>query len=75
MKYPKSWVEKQQRKSTAVVSKKLEARVDMSDEIVDNGLCPVCGKPMERVIANDQPALCCFSDRVVLPIKNDVLNG
>lgn len=75
MKLPQSWTSNNKSIPAVLQAKrKIESRVNMSDDVAGQELCPVCGQHMERVIANDQPALCCFDDRVVIPIKNEKLN-
>ena len=66
MRIPKAWTEQ---KKVEAKSTKLQARINMSEEIVGNGLCPECGQPMKPVIANGIDCLCCFADRIVLPKK------
>lgn len=76
MRLPQSWTEEKKQTPVLLQAKhKIESRVNMSDEVAGQELCPVCGQKMERVIVNDQPALCCFDDRVVIPIKNEKLEA
>lgn len=77
MKMPKGWTiaSQQNIKSSAssmklTAKKQIKARIDMSEDIAGKGLCPECGKPMTRVFANTIPCLCCFEDRIVLPIAD-----
>lgn len=80
MKMPKSWVATQQSTksiaSNAKLSakKQIKARIDMSEDIAGKGLCPECGKPMTHVFANTIPCLCCFEDRIVLPIADSEIS-
>lgn len=76
MKMPSAWAESSSKPSAASKQSKLtastqvKARIDMSEERAGKGLCPECGKPMQRVFANNIPCLCCMEDRIVLPIAD-----
>lgn len=61
---PKAWTE-------AGSKTKVNARVDMSEEVAGAGLCPVTKKPMVRMFANGHPVLVSMDARVVLPVKDD----
>lgn len=80
MKMPKGWVATQQSTKSLASSvklsakKQIKARIDMSEDIAGKGLCPECGKPMTRVFANTIPCLCCFEDRIVLPIADSEIS-
>ena len=51
-------------------SKKVTARIDMSEDRAGKGLCPECGKPMTKVFANGILCSCCMKDRIVLPLPD-----
>ena len=72
MKMPDSWFssKKEEAPKQLKASTKVKARIDMSAEKAGKGLCPECGKPMQRVIANNIPCLCCMEDRIVLPLPD-----
>lgn len=57
-------------KKVEVSSAKVHARIDMSDDVVGNGLCPECRKPMERSHANGFPVLTCDTHRIAIPIPD-----
>lgn len=49
------------------------ARVNMSEDIVGLGYCPVCQKPMTSgFVANGHPVQVCLQDRIALPLPNTV---
>lgn len=51
----------------------ITARVNMSEDIVGLGYCPVCQKPMTSgFIANGHPVQVCLQDRIALPLPNTV---
>lgn len=65
MRFPKEWADPT--KQVTAKATKLQAKIDMSEDVVGKGLCPECGQPMKPVIANGIKCLCCFADRIVLP--------
>ena len=71
MRMPKAWQAGLDKAKLLAKSKKLTAKIDMSEEVVGAGLCPECKQPMKEVIVNGMPALCCMEHRIVLPKKND----
>lgn len=52
-------------------AEKVEARINMSAEVAGAGLCPECGKPMERSHANGIPVLTCDVHRIAIPSPDD----
>jgi hypothetical protein len=56
----------------AVDSTAVEARINMSAEVAGQGLCPECGKPMERSHANGIAVLTCDTHRIAIPAKDDM---
>lgn len=72
MKMPAEWTIKHINSKIQASDKKksITARIDMSEEVAGQGLCPECKEPMKRVIVNGIEALCCMNDRIVLPIKH-----
>jgi hypothetical protein len=73
MKMPSEWAESKSiasKPSKVTASTQVKARIDMSEERAGKGLCPECGKPMQRVFANNIPCLCCMEDRIVLPLAD-----
>lgn len=73
---PKAWREAGT-KPTAVTaapthgSTEVNARVNMSEDIVGMGYCPVCQKPMTSgFVANGHPVQVCLNDRIALPLPN-----
>lgn len=70
MKYPKAWSVKA--KSEGIKSSKLEAKakLDMSERVLGNGLCPVTGKPMEKMMVNGHEVWVSLGERIALPIKD-----
>jgi hypothetical protein len=66
MKLPQAFIEAGNKQKT-----KLAARIDMSAEVIDNGLCPECRTPMITSHANGIPVLICEKDRIALPIKDE----
>jgi hypothetical protein len=55
----------------AVETSQVEARINMSAEVAGAGLCPECGKPMERSHANGIAVLTCDLHRIAIPQKDD----
>lgn len=55
--------------------KAMTAKLNMTEEVAGTEHCPECGNPMVRVVVNGQPAVCCFQDRIVLPVKNEKLQA
>lgn len=74
MKLPREWTESRVEKRTpnklGASFKKVTARIDMSEEVAGQGLCPECKEKMQPVIANGIDCLCCMNCRIVLPQKN-----
>lgn len=73
MKMPAEWTiikHAPDNKIQASKKKSVTARIDMSEEVAGQGLCPECREPMKRVIVNGIEALCCMNDRIVLPINH-----
>lgn len=74
---PKAWRDAGT-KPTAVTAApttatEVSARVNMSEDIVGLGYCPVCQKPMRSgFVANGHPVQVCLSDRIALPLPNTV---
>lgn len=51
----------------------VQARVDMSENVVGAGLCPVCKTPMTGGFqANGHAVQVCLRDRIALPIPDQV---
>lgn len=72
-KYPKAWLSASSSKSEVKQEKKkLEARakLDMSEQVIGNGLCPVSGKPMVKMIANGKEVWVSVGERIALPVKD-----
>jgi hypothetical protein len=64
MKMPNQW--SAEKKPTQV-----NARLDMSAEVLGKGLCPECKNPMKRAMAGEIPVMVCAADRIALPLEND----
>lgn len=73
MRMPEDWNSSPKKDSDfkqLTASTQIKARIDMSENRAGKGLCPECGKPMQRVFANNIPCLCCMEDRIVLPLPD-----
>lgn len=71
MRLPKDWLDGLSiHKRKPVQAKQIRAKIDMSEDVAGQGLCPECHQPMKEVMVNNIPALCCFDHRIVLPKKN-----
>ena len=64
MKMPKAWLT-----ATNKTKKRVTAKFEL-DEKIGEGVCPITGTQMERMVANGHEVWCNFSDRIVLPIKD-----
>lgn len=53
------------------VKAEVSKRIDMSDEIAGQGLCPSCKKPMTRAYAAEIPVQACAPCRIALPVPDD----
>jgi hypothetical protein len=51
--------------------KKIEARINMSAEVVGAGKCPECQKPMQIVKAGGSRMWICVDHRITLPLPNN----
>lgn len=75
MKLPREWLEtpfKKKATHKSITARKMTtARIDMSEEVAGQGLCPECKEEMQPVIANGVPCLCCMKCRIVLPQKSN----
>lgn len=49
----------------------VEAKIDMSADVVGKGLCPECKKPMVKAFVGTHQAWTCVADRVALPVENE----
>lgn len=64
MKMPQGW------NVEASAATKVEAKIDMSADVVGKGLCPECRQPMQRAYVDGTPVWSCVRDRVALPVEN-----
>lgn len=73
---PKAWRDagaKPTAITAAPTQTEISARVNMSEDIVGLGYCPVCQKPMTSgFFANGHPVQVCLQDRIALPLPNTV---
>lgn len=68
MKIPQAYANASSNSSTKVGAKtKVEARIDMSEEVAGAGLCPDCQKPMQPMTAGPIETLTCMGCRIALP--------
>lgn len=50
---------------------KVEARIDMSADVVGRGNCPECRQPMQVVTVAGTKMWACAADRITIPMPND----
>lgn len=66
LKIPKAYIE-----AGTVKKTKVQARIDMSEEVAGAGLCPDCHHPMDTVFiataAGDVECYVCHPDRIAIP--------
>jgi hypothetical protein len=70
--FPKAWSDSvEETKLTANIGTEVTASVDMSEQVVGAGCCPVCKQPMQAgFFANGHPVQVCLEDRVALPLPD-----
>lgn len=77
LKLPSAWLNKPQ--TTTKLTKantrptQVKAKLDMSEDVAGQGLCPDCKKQMERIIVNDHPTMTCMNCRICMPINDSQL--
>lgn len=73
MKMPSAWInagKPQQTKATAAT--KVEARIDMGEDVAGKGLCPDCKRPMQVMTAGPIETNTCMECRISLPLPDDL---
>jgi hypothetical protein len=72
MKMPQGWDTPTQVTATATTEKtEVQAKIDMSAEVVGKGLCAECKQPMVKAHVGGTPVWTCVKDRIALPVEND----
>lgn len=70
MKFPSAWSTTPFAVTAKAEPKKVESKINMSDEVAGQGKCPECKRPMEVVYAGGTPMWACAADRITIPLPN-----